>query len=102
MNRTCTSNDRSGSAALRYRAATTIALVGVSLLSFIGVQAAGQQVAGATGYTGQTTIGTGFSGPRGVAVDGSGNVFVADTDNSQIVKMKADGSGQTPIGTGFS
>jgi hypothetical protein len=32
----------------------------------------------------QTTIGSGFSQPGGVAVDGSGNVFFADTVNNSV------------------
>ena len=50
----------------------------------------------------QTTIGSGFSYPGGVAVDTSGHVFVADTFNSRIVSMNADGSHQTTIGSGFN
>ena len=37
----------------------------------------------------QTTIGSGFNYPSGVAVDTSGHVFVADTNNNQIVSMNA-------------
>ena len=50
----------------------------------------------------QTTIGSGFDNPWGVAVDTSGQVFVADTNNNRIVSMNADGSNQTTIGSGFS
>ena len=50
----------------------------------------------------QTTIGSGFNYPGGVAVDTSGQVFVADTYNSRIVSMNADGSNQTTIGSGIS
>ena len=50
----------------------------------------------------QTTIGSGFDNPWGVAVDTSGQVFVADTNNSRIVSMNADGSNQTTIGSGFN
>ena len=50
----------------------------------------------------QTTIGSGFDNPWGVAVDTSGQVFVADTYNNRIVSMNADGSNQTTIGSGFN
>jgi len=39
---------------------------------------------------GQVTLGGGFSNPEGVAVDGSGNVYVADTSNSAVKEMPAD------------
>ena len=51
----------------------------------------------------QTTIGSGFSYPGGVAVDTSHHVFVGDYGNNRIVSMNADGSNQTTIAaTGFS
>ena len=50
----------------------------------------------------QTTIGSGFNYPGGVAVDTSHHVFVGDYGNNRIVSMNADGSSQTTIGSGFS
>jgi len=68
----------------------------LSLLTFLGVQVAGQQVAGA-----DTIIGSGFSFPWGVAVDSSGNVYVADTNNSRVEEVTPGGV-QTTIGSGFN
>ena len=44
------------------------------------------------------TLGSGFSFPDGVAVDGSGNVFVADTGNSAVKEILAAG-GYTTVNT---
>jgi len=35
----------------------------------------------------QTTLGSGFSSPEGIAVDGRGNVFVADTGNNKVKEI---------------
>src|SRR5258708_6558242 len=55
-----------------------------------------------------STLGSGFSYPTGVAVDASGDVFVADTSNSAVKEMVAVG-GSIPasrtiltLGSGFS
>ena len=61
--------------------------------------------AGTAGSQGSTT-GTGsaarFSNPRGVAVDGSGNIFVADTNNHIIRKITSAGIVSTFAGTAGS
>ena len=36
-----------------------------------------------------TTLGGGFNSPEGVAVDGRGNVYVADTGNNTVKEMPA-------------
>ena len=44
------------------------------------------------------TIGSGFNSPTGVAVDGAGDVFVADYDNSAVKEVRPDGSIVTSTG----
>src|SRR5262245_50408083 len=39
-----------------------------------------------------TTLGSGFSTPTGVAVDGAGNVFVADTGHDAVKKILPNGT----------
>src|SRR3984893_7958932 len=43
-----------------------------------------------------TTLGSGLSSPEGVAVDASGNIFVADTGNSAVKEIVA-ASGYTNV-----
>ena len=93
MNRTYTSNNRSGSAKRRYRATTTIALAGVSLLAFVGIQAAGQQE---TGAATQTTV----NANGNVAVDEAGNLYVVS--GNSVLKMNPDGTNQHTIASGFN
>jgi hypothetical protein len=55
----------------------------------------------------QSMLGSGFSSPIGVAVDGSGNVFVADFDSGvkEIVAVNgvvSSSSMVNPVGSGFS
>jgi sugar lactone lactonase YvrE len=53
-------------------------------------------VAGSTNGSGNSAL---FSGPNGVAIDGSGNIYVADTGNSLIRKI-ASGTVSTFAGAG--
>jgi len=46
-------------------------------------------LAGTSGNTDGTGTAARFSGPRGVAVDGAGNVYVADANNNKIRKVDA-------------
>jgi sugar lactone lactonase YvrE len=75
------------------------------LMSFAAMQAAQAQVT-FNGF--QTTLGSGFTEPEGVAVDGSGNVFVADNGNNEVKEILAVG-GSIPanptinvLGSGFT
>lgn len=40
---------------------------------------------------------TGLNGPGGVAVDGAGNVYVADAGNSRVLELAADANGPTVL-----
>jgi sugar lactone lactonase YvrE len=70
-----------------------------------GMQAAQAQVS----FDGvQTVLGSGFNEPLGVAVDGSGNVYIADTDSGDVKEILAV-NGSIPsnptikvLGSGFS
>jgi sugar lactone lactonase YvrE len=42
-----------------------------------------------------TVIGNGLSGPAGVAVDGSGNLYIADSGHNRVVKETLSGGGYT-------
>ena len=41
----------------------------------------------------QTALGSNLSGPAGVAVDGAGNIYIADTGNNRIVEIPWTGAG---------
>ena len=47
-------------------------------------------------------IGTGFSGPTGVAADAAGDVFIADYGNKLVKKIPAGSNTPTAIGSGFT
>jgi DNA-binding beta-propeller fold protein YncE len=40
-----------------------------------------------------------FDGPRGIAIDSAGNIFVTDTGNGRIEKFSPNGVFNTSIGT---
>ncbi len=66
------------------------AFVGLFLVAPIALQAQTAHFAGT-----QSTIGSGISLPRGVAVDGSGNVYIADTYNDRVLKETLSGDSYT-------
>jgi gliding motility-associated-like protein len=47
-------------------------------------------------------IGSGFSGPAGVATDAAGDVFIADYGNKLVKKIPAGSNTPTSIGSGFT
>jgi sugar lactone lactonase YvrE len=55
---------------------------------------------GSAAYKEGLGVAAGFSAPRGVAVDGSGNVYVADTDNHCLRVIAASGQTRTLAGNG--
>ena len=52
-------------------------------------------------YAQFTVPASGLKSPDGVAVDGAGNVFIADYNNSRVVKIAPSGA-QTTVGSGLS
>ena len=59
---------------------------------------------GTNGYSGDGGLGTNakLNTPSGVAVDGNGNVFIADTGNQRIRELFADGGIGTFAGNGIN
>ena len=84
--------------ASRQKGRQTFAAAGLcALLMLGGFAPAHAQVT----YAGvQTMLGSGFSADR-AAVDGAGDVFIADFDNNRVVELPAGGGAQTTVGTGL-
>ena len=57
---------------------------------------------GAAGYSGDygPAMSASLNSPEGVAVDSSGNIFIADTGNSRIRKINVSGAIETVAGNG--
>jgi hypothetical protein len=47
-------------------------------------------------------VGTGLSGPNGVAIDAAGNVVIVDSGNNQVVEVPAGGAAQVVVATGLN
>jgi hypothetical protein len=63
-----------------------------------------KEIVAAGGYTTVNTIGSGFSGPAGIAVDANDNVYVGDVGNSAVKEIVAAGGYTTinTLGSGFN
>src|SRR5208282_4078577 len=68
-----------------------------NLLITTNVSGVGQGPAIAFGPGVQMTVGSGLSHPLGVAVDGAGDVFIADYNNGLVVEVPAGGGAQTTV-----
>ncbi|GAB4056079.1 NHL domain-containing protein [Spirosoma litoris] len=83
----------------------SIACVTLSiLLSLLATQLSAQIITTVAGSTlkgdGGPAISAALSTPTGVAIDGNGNLFIADQDNHRIRKVTPDGTISTVAGTG--
>jgi hypothetical protein len=65
--------------------------------AYVSGTGSGPQVAYLPGV--QSTVSSGLSGPFGVAADGSGNIYIADSQNGRILKGTLSGGAytQTPL-----
>jgi Kelch motif/NHL repeat len=73
-----------------------------NLLATTFVQGIGQGPAIAFGPGLQTTVSaSGLFYPSGVAMDGAGDVFIADQGNNRVVEVPAGGGAQTTVGSGL-
>jgi sugar lactone lactonase YvrE len=84
-------------AALSGTIATGLAASGTDTITTL----AGTGVAGFSGDTGQASLAQ-LKNPRGTAVDGAGNVYIADTSNFRVRKVTPAGVITTFAGTGVS
>ena len=66
------------------------------------IQGVGQGPAIAFNPGTQATLGSGLSSPFGLAVDGNGDVFIADSNNARVVEVPAGGGTQTTVGSGLT
>ena len=72
------------------------------VLLLLGAFSAPAHAQSVTFAAAQTTVGSGLTDPYGVAMDGAGDVFIADTDNNRVVEVPAGGGAQITVGSGLS
>jgi len=74
----------------------------LGLLAAIGLLFCSHATAQTAVFSGtQSSVGTGLANPNGVAVDGSGNVYIADTANSRVVMETVSNDTWKVIGSGL-
>src|SRR5450631_754688 len=77
-------------------------LFAICALLLLGAFSAPAHAQSVTFAGAQTTVpASGLSYPYSVAVDGAGDVFIADTNNSRVVEVPASGGAQTTVGSGL-
>ena len=55
----------------------------------------------APAYSSAATLGSGYNDVGGVAIDGAGNIYVADFGNNNVWKIPPGGGSPVTIGSGF-
>jgi len=86
--------------AFYYSPATNVYSLGVAIPTLTPIVTAG--TIGAPGFGAGTTISATFNDPQGVAIDPSGNIYVANTGNGTISKYNSAGILQGTFGTGLT
>ena len=95
----CTAGGIAGTVQTSFDAPTGSLAVRCSRPGYVATLAG---TAGATGSTNATSGNARFNSPSGMAVDGSGNVYVADTSNHLIRKITSAGVVTTLAGTALA
>jgi len=99
--------DGSGNVYIADKSNNTIRKIGPNVSIYLGAtnliiaSIAGDGIAGYSGDGGAATSAM-LSNPYGVAVDGSGNIFIADSGNNRIRKVGTNGIITTLVGNGIA
>ncbi len=73
-----------------------------NLLATTPIYGVGQAPAIAFGPGTQTTVAGGLDAPREIALDGAGDIFLAQNLSNQVVKIPVGGGTPSPVGSGLS